>query len=205
MGPVWNDYNKLLVIFDKPLVKVLSYLHEVAYECWELELSFCGPRANGLSSILWLVMDAPLFSIILSLVSHFEQAHFTLAQTIESLKIGQVLNSLSFEWKLQVSKCQIKQVQALNLSSRVQGALACHVFLMSNILKYVAHLFQYSHLVICKTKLSLPLSGRTTGGKRLSDIFWNTVTQISDYLLGLKPNMWGSGNCLFVVRNRSWD
>ena len=46
MDPMWN-YDKLLVIF-------LSYLHEVAQECQEFKLSFCGPQANGLLSILWL-------------------------------------------------------------------------------------------------------------------------------------------------------
>ena len=39
----------------------------------------------------WLVIIASLFSINLSLISHI-----ALAQTIESLKFGKVLNSVSF-------------------------------------------------------------------------------------------------------------
>ena len=30
MGPMWNDYNKLSAIFDNLLVKIPSYLMEVA-------------------------------------------------------------------------------------------------------------------------------------------------------------------------------
>ena len=30
MDPMWVDYNKLFIIFDKLLVKILSYHHEVA-------------------------------------------------------------------------------------------------------------------------------------------------------------------------------
>ena len=29
MDPMWNDYNKLSIIFDKLSVKILSYLHKV--------------------------------------------------------------------------------------------------------------------------------------------------------------------------------
>ena len=36
-------------------------------------------------SILWLVVNASLFTIIPSLISHFEHGHFTLAQAILSL------------------------------------------------------------------------------------------------------------------------
>lgn len=51
----------------------------------------CGLHANGLSSVLWLVMYATLFSISLPLISYL-----TLTQTNESLKIGQSPNSLRF-------------------------------------------------------------------------------------------------------------
>ena len=30
MDPMWIDYNKLLVIIDKPSVNILTYHHEVA-------------------------------------------------------------------------------------------------------------------------------------------------------------------------------
>ena len=49
-------------------------------------------QTNGLSSIDWLVMNAPLFSIIFPLIPHFEYGRFTLAQTIWSLKIGQAIS-----------------------------------------------------------------------------------------------------------------
>lgn len=29
---MWNNYDKLLVIFEKPSVSILSYLHEVSKE-----------------------------------------------------------------------------------------------------------------------------------------------------------------------------
>lgn len=54
------------------------------------------PQANGLLMILWFVMHASFFSIIPPLMSYFDHDHFTLPQTIESLKIDQALNSLSF-------------------------------------------------------------------------------------------------------------
>lgn len=53
MVPMWNDYDKLSV-------NIISYLRE----CWDLKLSFCGPRANELPSILWLVINASLFAFI---------------------------------------------------------------------------------------------------------------------------------------------
>ena len=57
--------------------------------CWELDLLFCGPQGNELSGIPWLVIPAPLFSIVFLLISDFEHGHYTLAQIIES-----------FGWKL---------------------------------------------------------------------------------------------------------
>ena len=73
----------------------------------KLKLSFSGPQANGLSSILWLVKNVPLFSIISPMISYFEHGQFTLAQTTESLRIGlQALKSLSFGRKLVSSKYQ---------------------------------------------------------------------------------------------------
>lgn len=57
-----NDYNKRLVIFDKLYVKSSSYLHNVALECQELELSFSEPQASAHSSILW-----PIVNVVLAL------------------------------------------------------------------------------------------------------------------------------------------
>ena len=45
--------------------------------------------------ILWLVMYAPLFGIIPSLISHCEHGHFTLAQIIERLKNSEAHSSLT--------------------------------------------------------------------------------------------------------------
>ena len=89
--PWWIPYNTTMTSFQ---------------ECWKPKLSYCGPQVNGLSSILWLVVIASLCSIVPLLISHFEYGHFTLAQTIENLKIElwmkacqlPVLNS----WKLYV-------------------------------------------------------------------------------------------------------
>ena len=73
----------------------------------KLKLSFFGPQANGLSSILWLVKNVPFFSIISPMISYFEHGQFTLAQSTESLRIGlQALKSLSFGRKLVSSKYQ---------------------------------------------------------------------------------------------------
>jgi hypothetical protein len=44
------------------LSEILSYLQEVSQDYREFELSFCELQANGLSSILWLVMNAFSFS-----------------------------------------------------------------------------------------------------------------------------------------------
>ena len=44
------------------LSEILSYLQEVSQDYREFELSFCELQANGLSNILWLVMNAFLFS-----------------------------------------------------------------------------------------------------------------------------------------------
>jgi len=52
MDPMRNDYDKLLV-------KITSYISPS--ERWDLKLSFCGPHANELSSI---VVHAFLFTII---------------------------------------------------------------------------------------------------------------------------------------------
>ena len=90
----------------------------------KLELKCRGPQANGLSSI---PLNASLFSITGPLISHFENSHFTLTRTIESLKIDQALNSLSFGWKLvNSSKYQTLslQVQALNSSTT---PFICHM------------------------------------------------------------------------------
>jgi hypothetical protein len=71
MDPMWKDcYNKLLVILDKLLAKILIYLMGTEYQ--EFELSFCAPQAN-------------------------EHGHSTIVQNLESLKISQALNSFNFE------------------------------------------------------------------------------------------------------------
>ena len=97
----------------------------VALEYQELEFVFWWPQPNGLSSILWVAMNAPFFSILSPLISHFEHGHFTLAYTI--LDLEDFSSSHEFElWmitcKFQVSKSQNLQVRALNLSSGVKGA-----------------------------------------------------------------------------------
>ena len=56
---MWNDYDKFLVV-----------LFDIAL--------FCGPQANGCSSIPWLVMYAPLFGNVLSIISHFQHGHLNL-------------------------------------------------------------------------------------------------------------------------------
>jgi hypothetical protein len=99
MDPMWNNYNKLLVILDKLLAIILIYLMGTEYQ--EFELSFCAPQAN-------------------------EHGHSTIVQNIESLKISQALNSFNFEWMLVNSKksnSQILQIWALNLSSSVKSGL----------------------------------------------------------------------------------
>ena len=60
----------------------------------DIKLSFYGSQANGVSRIPEQVMD------FLSLISHFQHGHFTLAQTVDRYKIGQALNSLRFGCKL---------------------------------------------------------------------------------------------------------
>ena len=77
-----------------------------------------GPsQANGLSSNLWLAMNASFCSIIF-LKSHYGNGHFISAQIIESLWIGQALNSLSFGWKLVISKYQTPKNRNFKLSTR---------------------------------------------------------------------------------------
>ena len=67
---------------------------------------FVGPKTMsfqaffGLSRMLhWRVKNVSLllYSIISPLISHFEHGRFTLAQSIESLKIGQALETCKFE------------------------------------------------------------------------------------------------------------
>ena len=47
-------------------------------------------QANGMLGILCLVMKSTLFTIIPLLLYHFEHRRLALAQTIESLRIGEV-------------------------------------------------------------------------------------------------------------------
>ena len=78
----------------------------------------------GFQAFFWLVTNSPWLSTIGPLISHFEDSSFTLAQTIESLRIGQAPNSLSFGWNLIKSKYQTPEKgQALNSSSSLKGAL----------------------------------------------------------------------------------
>ena len=82
-----------------------------------------GPQANGLSKILWFVMNAFLFTVIPpSLISHFEHGHFTLAQTMESLKIGHALKSLSFDKKLvQLPSIRLPESFVLSIEVKCKG------------------------------------------------------------------------------------
>lgn len=64
MDPMWNDQDKLHVIFDKLYVKPEATSMRWVRNGQELELSFCGPQANGIASILWNVVNASFFSII---------------------------------------------------------------------------------------------------------------------------------------------
>lgn len=93
---------------DGSHVKILHYLHEVAWECRELKLSFCRPQANGLFKHS-LACHKCFLVFHFHLISHFEHDHFTCPQTIEGLKIGQGVNSLSFGRKLVNSKYQIPE------------------------------------------------------------------------------------------------
>lgn len=47
-------------------------------------------QAGGLLRILWLVMNSTLFTIIPLLLHHFEHGGLAIAQTIGSLRIGEV-------------------------------------------------------------------------------------------------------------------
>ena len=89
------------------------------------------PQVNRLSSILWLVMNASLFSIIPLSIARFEHGCITLARTTICLKIGQTLNSLSFECFQRLSipstHSQIFQVQVRNLSGSIKGAASTKI------------------------------------------------------------------------------
>lgn len=84
----------------------------------EIELSFCGPQANEFSSILWLVMNAPLYSIIAPLISHSEQAQFINVLTIASFKFGEGLENLNFRWRFVNSKYQTRKNCKYELSTQ---------------------------------------------------------------------------------------
>ena len=74
-----NDYDKLTVDFDKPSAKILSFLMEVELIVNTFEILICEPQVNGLSSILWLVINFPLLKTISPLIFHFEHGYFTFA------------------------------------------------------------------------------------------------------------------------------
>lgn len=81
-----------------------------------------GPQSNGLSKILWLVMNPSLFTVIPLLISHFEHGHFTLAQTMESLKVGHALKSLSFDKKLvQLPSIRLPRSFVLSIQVKWKG------------------------------------------------------------------------------------
>ena len=70
-----------------------------------------------------------LFSIVPPLDITFENGHFTLAQTIESLKIGKssyIVWTWDESFSTQVSNYHKLLVQALNWSSSVREALECY-------------------------------------------------------------------------------
>ena len=110
MDLMWNNYDKLSIDVYKLLDKIR---HQ------EIKLSFCGPQANEVSSILWLVMNAPLYSIIPPLISHFEQAQFMIILTIVSFKFGEALKSLNFRWRFINSKYQTCKNCKYELSTQV--------------------------------------------------------------------------------------
>ena len=72
MDPMWNNYVKLLL---------------------KLELLFVGPKPKSIKASL---ARKKFLFVYYHLMSHFEHGHLTLAQTVESLRVGQALNSLSF-------------------------------------------------------------------------------------------------------------
>ena len=58
-------------------------------------------------NFLWIVNYSPLFGTIPPLISHFEHDHFSLARIIESSRIAQVCNNLSFGWTIVNSQTPI--------------------------------------------------------------------------------------------------
>ena len=52
MNPMWDDYDRLLIIFVKLLVKILKLPSEVALGMSRAQSQTLWAQANGLSSIL---------------------------------------------------------------------------------------------------------------------------------------------------------
>ena len=91
MDSMWNDYEKLFI----------SYLMEVAYleNCRELELSFLwAPHQWACKHSL--TCHVCYHSILAQLYCWACARGLHFPWTIWTLKIGQALNSLSFEWRL---------------------------------------------------------------------------------------------------------
>ena len=60
--------------------------------------SFCGSHANEFFKHSSACHKSFFFNVIIPpLISHFEDGHFTLAQTIENLKMGEAFISVSFK------------------------------------------------------------------------------------------------------------
>lgn len=87
VGSMWNVYDKLSLTFNNLLVKILGMPRFWALILW---------TPNQWAFKTWRVLYLVLFPLG---YLTFELGHFTLAQTIEGLKIGQPLRSLSFRWK----------------------------------------------------------------------------------------------------------
>ena len=103
MGPWWILCGWLWQVLDK-FWQALGRIPKLP-PGGSLQVVLYGElHVNGLSSILWLVMNASLFINIPLLITLFEHGCSPLARTTISLKIGQTLNSLSFEWKVVKSK-----------------------------------------------------------------------------------------------------
>ena len=54
-----------------------------------------GPKPMGIQAFFGFVIESSLFGVLPPLICHFEDGHFTLSQTIESLRNGEALNSTS--------------------------------------------------------------------------------------------------------------
>ena len=129
MNPMWDDYDRLLIIFVKLLVKILKLPSEVALGMSRAQSQTLWAQANGLSSILWLAMNAPLACHGCFIFWYHSSLHISLwtwpLYTCSNYwEVWRLVNKL---WigacRLQVSNSQKLQVRALNSSSSVNWVL----------------------------------------------------------------------------------